>query len=831
MGAAFHSWLHDVVVSWRGLRQRPGFAVVAVVSLALGIGANALVFSAVNAVLLQPLSYPDADRLVAVWLTPPNEPTQRFGTNTGVFFTIRDNNRSFESLGTGRLNEALTVSVNADPTTHSVPSQFFSADLIRTLGVEPLFGDWPPTDPNGIAISYGFWQQMFGGAPNVLGTSVDLGGATAPIAAIMPEGYHLMNPETDIWLYQSDENLASALRSPNRLFTLIGRLKPGVSSDQAQAEMDNLAQLISEEFPETHMGWGLNVESLHHAYVGGLRQLLWIFQGAVFFVLVIACSNVGALVMSRAAARQKELAIRSALGSGRWRLVRQLVTDNLVLSLLGAALGIALAAVGIRVLAVSGIEGFPRLSELGMDWRVLAFAGLMALGTGVVFGVLPGLHVSRFHLTDVLSESSRGSSDGLGQQRFRAAFVVGQVALALIILVASGLMLRSFALINAAGVGFNPSDLTVLELPFPRTYVRNTGQNTSAGGLLVEFDSRFANDSETVIQRLSSLPGVRSIAATATPPLGGSPPRVRVRPEGEALMPSDATARTAEWYAVSPGYFDTLEIPLIRGRAFDAGDRSETRPVAIIDAAMAERFWPGEDPLGQLLQTDMVDAPVREVVGVVGNVRQDRYQRVPQSQLYVPRLQVPLRMDNAMALRLLLTAVVVKTDRVLSGMEATLRAATQEAMPSLPVSEVRAVEQYASGQIQDLRRATLLLSTFGVIAVILALIGIFGVVTHLVSQRRVEIGIRMALGARSQAVLLLILRQGVVLIVLGLILGAAGALALTRLVGSFLYGVTTTDPTSFAAAMLVLTATALLACYFPARRASRIEPVIALKSE
>jgi putative ABC transport system permease protein len=519
---------------------------------------------------------------------------------------------------------------------------------------------------------------------------------------------------------------------------------------------------------------------------------------------------VGALVMSRAAAQRKELAIRSALGSGRWRIVRQLLTDNLLLSLLGAALGIFLAGVGIRVLAASGIEGFPRLSTLSMDWRVVAFAGVIALGTGVVFGVLPGLHVSRIHVVNVLRESSRGSSDGLGQQRFRAAFVVGQVALALIILVVSGLMLRSFALINASGVGFNPSDLTVLELPFPRTYVhRNTGQNTSSGGLLVEFDERFANDSETVIRRLSSLPGVRAVAATVTPPLGGSAPRVRVGLVDEPLMPSDATARTAEWYAVSSGYFDTLEIPLIRGRKFDASDRSDTRPVAIIDAAMAERFWPGKDPLGEQLQTDMVDAPFLEVVGVVGNVRQDRYQRTPQPQLYVPRVQVPLRMDNAMALRLLLTAVVVKTDRRLSGVETTLRTAIQEAMPGLPVSGVRAVEQYASGQIQDLRRATFLLSAFGVIAVILALIGIFGVVTHLVSQRRVEIGIRMALGAQRSAVLFLILRQGAVVIALGLILGAAGALALTRLVRSLLYGVTTTDPTSFAAAMLALTAVAL----------------------
>lgn len=831
VGTAFNSWLRDAALSCRGLHQRPGFTVVAVVSLALGIGANALVFSVVNGVLLQPLALPGADRLVAVWLTPPNEPDQRFGTNTGVFFTIRDNNTSFESFGTGRLNSAFSVTPSGDTKAQWIPAQFFSADLIRTLGVEPLLGDWPPRDPNGIAISYGLWQRMFGGSPAVLGTTVDLVNVTAPIEAVMPQGYHLMNPDTGLWIYQPDENLARATRSPNRLFTLIGRLKPGVTIGQAQAEMDSLAQVISKEFPETHMGWGLKVESLRDADVGGFRQLLWMFQGAVFFVLLIACSNVGALVISRAAARHKELAIRSALGSGRWRLVRQLLTDNIVLSLLGAALGIGLAWVGVRVLVASGIEGFPRLAEVSMNWRVVAFTGLTALGTGIVFGVLPGLHASRPNLMDVIREESRGSSGGLGRQRFRAAFVVGQVALALIILVAAGLMLRSFALINAAGVGFNPAGLTILELPFPRSYTRNTGANTAAGGLLVEFDSRFTDDSEAVIERLSSLPGVRSVAATATPPLGGSPPHVGVRLEGETLLSSEQTARSVEWYPVSSGYFGTLQIPLVRGRAFDAGDRLESRPVAIINSAMAERFWPGEDPIGRRLQSDAVDAPVREVVGIVQNVRQDRYQRVPQPQMYIPRPQLPRRMDNAVALDLLQTAVVVRTDSGLSGMDATLRAAVQQVVPAVPVSKIRAVKDYAAGQIQDLRRATLLLSTFGIIAMALALVGIFGVVSHLVSQRRGEIGIRLAMGAESREVLALVLRQSVTVIILGLVLGTAGALGITRFIGGFLYGVTAMDPFSFAAALLVLSAVGLLACYFPARRALKIEPVIALRGD
>src|SRR5882672_1768318 len=802
MGMALDSWLRDAARSCRDLRRGPGFAVVAVASLALGIGANTLVFSVVNAVLLQPLSLPDPDRLVAVWLTPPNADEQRFGTNTGVFFTIRDNNTSFESFGAGRLNEAFTATLTGDSRAHWMPAQLFSSDMIRTLGVKPVLGDWPPADPSGVAISYGLWQRMFAGAPNVLGTAMTLGAGTAAIEAVMPEGFHLMNPDTDVWAYQTDENLARALRSPNRLFSLVGRLKPGVTIEQAQAEMDALAQVISKEFPETHLGWGLKVESLRAAYVGSWRQLLWVFQGAVFFVLLIACSNVGALVLSRASARQKELAIRSALGSGRWRLVQQLLTDNLVLSVLGATLGIGLAWVGVRVLAVSGVEGFPRLAEVSMDWRVVAFAVLTALGTGVVFGVLPALHVSRPNLMEVLREETRGSSGGLGQQRFRAAFVVGQVALALIILVASGVMLRSFALINAAGVGFNPADLTVLQLPFPRTYVRNTGQNTPAGGLLVALDSRFAIDSEAVIERLSSLPGVRSVAATATPPLGGSPPRVGIRIEGETLLPSEQTARSAEWYPVSPGYFDTLEIPLVRGRAFDTRDRGESRPVAVVNEAMAERFWPAKDPIGQRLQTDEVDAPVREVVGIVGNVRQDRYQRDPQPQIYIPRLQMSLRMDNAVALQILMGSVVVRTAVGVTRLDATLRTAVQEVAPTVPVARVRTVEEYASGQIQNLRRASVLLSTFGVIAVALALIGIFGVVTHLVRQRSTEFGIRMALGAAGRSGLSPGARKGFALIVLGLVLGSVGAFALTRLIQGFVYGVTTTDPLSFTAALV-----------------------------
>jgi putative ABC transport system permease protein len=830
MGMGFNSWLRDLAVSWRSLRQRPGFTVVAVVSLALGIGANALVFSVVNSVLLRPLSLPGADQLVTVWLTPPNEPDQRLGTNTGVFFAVRDNNTSFESFGTGRVSGAVIATPSGgDSAAQRIPAQFFSRDLIQTLGVAPLLGDWPPKDPNGICISYGLWQRMFGGSPSVLGTSVNFDGVSFVVDAVMPQGFQLLNPDTGVWIYQPDDDLARAAQSPSHLFTLIGRLKPGVTIPQAQAEMDGLAEVIGKQVPE-YMGWRLKVESLRDAYVGGFRRLLWVFQGAVVFVLLIACSNVGALVLSRAAARRKELALRSALGSSRWRLVRQLLTDTLVLSLLGAALGIGLASVGVRVLVASGIEGFPRLDGVAMNWRVVAFAGLMAFGTGIVFGVLPGLYVSRPNPMEVLREASWGSSQGVGQQRFRKAFVVAQVALAVVILVAASLLLRSFALISEAGVGFNPLNLTVLELPFPRSYYRRDGR-TAAGAPQVQFDSRFDENVEAIVRRLSALPGVLSVAATPTPPLGGSAPRVAVRLEGEALLPSEQNARSAEWYPISTDYFATLDIPLVRGRAFDTNDRLESRPVAIINTAMANRFWPGVDPIGQRFQSDEIDAPVREIVGVVGDVRQESYQRVPQPQMYIPRLQVPRRMDNTMALNFLATAVVVRTNAVVTGMNAALRAAVREVVADVPVSKIRTVEDYAAGQIQDLRRATLLLSTFGIIAVALALIGIFGVVSHLVTQRQIELGIRIALGAGGRNVQFLVLRQGVAMMILGVALGTGAALALTRLVKGLLYGVSATDPLSFAAGLFVLTTVGLLACYLPARRASRIEPVIALRNE
>lgn len=830
IGAAFTSWLRDVRISGRGLRRRPGFAVIAVVSLGLGIGANALVFSLVHTVLLEPLPYPDADRLVVVWLTPPNEPEQRFGTNAGVFFMIRDNSASFERFGTGRLNEALTVIPDDAGMAEWVPAQFFSRDLVDTLGVEPMLGEWPVEDEDvGLAISYGLWQQMFGSSPDVLGTPMNTG-LPGVITAVMPEGFHLMDPDTGIWAYQPDENLAGAPRSPNRLFTLIGRLKPEVTLGEAQAEMDRMAKVISDEFPETHEGWGLRVEPLQQAYVGGLGQSLWVFQGAVFFVLLIACANVGALVVSHAASRQRELAVRAALGSGRWRLVRQLLTDNLLLSMIGALVGIALAWGGVRVLIASGLEGFPRLSDVTLDWTVIVFAVTVVLVTGVVFGVLPAIHVSRPGFGASLREGGRGSSGSVSHQRLRNAFVIGQVSLALTILIVSGLMLRSFVQVNGIGVGFNPSNLTVLELPFARGYYRNAQTNTPSGGFLVEFDSRFTDMSERIVDRLRSVPGVRSVSATATPPLGGPAPRVGVRLEGEVLRSSERTARTAEWYPVGGSFFDILEVPLLRGRSFDDKDRLESRQVAVINATMAERFWPGQDPIGRTFQTDVIDAPAREVVGVVGDVRQDRYQRVAQPQIYVPRLQVPRQMDMARALDFLLTSIVVRTEGNVTGMEAALRESVQSVDPTLPVSQIRTVEEYASRQSQDLRRATVLLSTFGSISMALALIGIFGVVSHLVNQRWVELGIRIALGADRRQVLALVLGQGVLVILVGVALGTGAALALTGVVRGMLFEVTATDPLSFALAGAVLTTVGLAACYVPARRALRIDPAVALRN-
>ncbi len=834
-------WIEELVADFRyavrSFASRPAFTLTAIGCLAIGIGANTLIFSLVNTVLLRSMPYPHADRMVMVRFSPPNQPEQKLGNNSGIYFFVRDHSRVFERIGAIRIT-GVRLTPGADSDTQATWAQegWTSPGLTDVFGIQPMIGRWFVAQDTGmylqVVISHKLWQTMYGGVPEVVGKEIYLDGNPATIVGVMASGYQTLSPDVDLWRFQSDENLASALRSPNRLFNIFGRLKPGVTMEQAQADLDALASPLGEEFA-MNRGWSIRVDSLRDAYVGYLRQPLLILQGAVFLVLLIACANVAGLLLAQGAARQKELAVRATLGSSRGRIIRQLLTENLLLSIAGGAIGITLAWAGLRALVNTTFASNPDLHSAALDWTVVGFALAVSAGTGILFGVLPAIQIARPDLMQVMRESGRSLTAGSVRSRLRSAFVVSQVALALVLLAGSGLLIRSLIRLNATDPGLDPRRLVAIQIPFSRTFYHGVPgvRNTTAGGFLVEFDSRFSQLSERVRERLAQVPGVESATAAVTPPLGAAPRRLGFTRDGRTVTESDQGAWTGEWYPVSASYFDALRIPVRRGRAIGVQDTETSAPVVVINETLARRFFPGEDPVGRRLQLDLLNDSPREIVGVVGDVRQDRFQAAPQPHFYVPRTQLPQRMDMAVGLEVLVVTYVVRTAGDPASVAPALRAAILDADRSLAVSSVRTVEEYAAGQLQELSQYAALLSVFGGISVTLAIIGIFGVMAHTVNQRTHEMGIRLALGARAGNVLRLVMGHGFVLISAGLLLGLLVALLLAPVIRSFLWGITATDPVTFFVAMAGLMFLALLACYLPARRASRVDPVIALRNE
>ena len=825
--------LHDVRYAVRLLSKKPGLTAIIVISLALGIGANTLMFSVVNSVLLRSLPYPDPDRLVAVWFTPPHQPDQKSGTNAFGYFELRENNHVFESIGAGRLTAAFNIAGDS-PSAEGrdrVQAQWFTPGMVRTLGVNPMIGRWPGEQELGrIVISYGLWQRLFGGSRDIVGKKLLIDGGVTTVMGVTPPGFELLNP-AQFWLFQFDPELRNAIRSPNRIFTLVARLKPGVSLEQAQAEMNILAGDLAQKAPEMNQGWGIKVETLRDAYVGQVKRALLVFQGAVVFVLLIACANAAGLLLAQASARQKELAMRAALGSGRWRIVRQLLTQSTVLAAAAGGLGTALAAFGLPVFVHLAPPDLPGGGEITLNSTVLVFTVLVSLAAGLLFGVLPALQLSRPDLQEVLRESARTATAGAARQRLRGAFVVAQISLAVVLLTGAGLMINSFVRLAAVQQGFDPRRLITFQVPFPRSFYTADGSVTPAGGLAVELKPRLHLLSEQMRARLAALPGVESAAFGVTPPLGGEPRRLNFAIPGRVTASNEQEVLTAEWYPVSPDYFRTLQVPLLRGREFDSHDLDAGKPVAVVNATMALQFWPDQDPIGRQLQMDVLyDAP-REIVGVVGDVRQNRYQHASQPQMYVPRNQLPLKGDMSAAQFMMLTTFVIRAHGDPAGLAPAMRAAVAAVDPSEAVTQIRTVEEYASAQLQDTRKYVTLLGVFGSISVALAVIGIFGIMAHSVSQRRNEIGIRMALGAGSGEVLRLMLRRGLHLIAAGVFLGLAASLALMRVIQGFLWNVTTTDPLTFTLVAMVLAGAGVAACYLPARRALKVDPLAALHYE
>ncbi|HET9359818.1 MAG TPA: ABC transporter permease [Vicinamibacterales bacterium] len=830
-------WLEDVVAdgsyALRAFRRRPTFALAAIACLALGIGANALIFSLVNAAFLRPLPYPDADRIAMVRFTPPNQPDEKLGTNSGGYFFIREHNRVFERMGVLRLT-GITAAVgdSDDAQREWLQVGWASPGLADVFGVQPVIGRWfrPDDLEVGVVITHGVWQRLFGGRPDVLGQTMRFDAMRGVVIGVTPPGYRTLTPDVDLWIQQTDENLARALRSPNRPFNMFARLRPNATLEDAQADLRTLERPLGKDLP-MHQGWGLTIDSLREVYVGYLRQPVLVLQGAVFLLLLIACANVGGLLLSQAVARQKELGVRAALGSSRNRILRQLLTENVLLSCAAGVLGIVLAWIGLRAFVNTGLSAYRDLQNVTLDWTVIGFAIVVSLATALVFGILPALQLSRLDVVEVVRDAGRGATAGRTRSRLRGAFVVAQVALALVLLVATGLLTRSLLRLNAVDTGIDPERLLALEIPMPRALYRNTLANTPAGGLLVEFDSRFSDLTERLRERFASVPGVQSVAATTPPPLGGTPRRVLFRKDSWLALADDREPWSAEWYPVSAGYFETVQIRVLQGRTFTRQDAQSTPPVAIINASLAARYWPNDNPIGRLLQTDVLNDPPREIVGVVGDVRQDRYQSAPVPQVYVPRTQLPYRMDMTMSLEVLVTTFVVRAAGDTVSLVPALRAAVRDVDATLSVSSARTVEDYAADQLQELSQYAAVLGVFGAMSVTLAVIGILGVMAQAVGQRANEIAVRMALGAQSLNVLGLVLRQGLAMIAAGLGVGVVASLMVMPVIRSFLWGVTITDPLTLALVVLALAAVALVACYLPARRALKVAPIAALRGD
>jgi putative ABC transport system permease protein len=820
----------------RMLLKSPGFTAVAVVFLAFGIGANTLIFSIVRAVLLRSLAYPDSDRLVFVWFIPPNHPDQKRAATAANFFALREQSQVLEHIGTvGGVEDTATFAGTPGDPPEQVEGQRFSAAVPLALGAKPLRGRWfteaeAETEASPvIVISYRLWQRRFGGAADVLGKSVRMDGQAAAIIGVMPDGWMLFNYPAQFWApYRLG---AAAHGSPDRVLPL-ARLKPGVTLRQAQDEMNRFAAGLAEASPTTNKGWGIRLETALDVYVGWVRQPLLIVQGVVALVLLIACANVAGLLLAQAAARRKEVAVRAALGAGRWRIARQFLTESVLLSLLGGVLGIAVAYGGLKLFVAISPAWFPRIREIALDTRTLGFTVLLSLATGLVFGVVPALQSPGPGLIETMNEGSRGAGTGRQRQRLRSTLVVLEISAALTLLTGAGLMLNTFLRVYNAPTGCDTRNLVTFQVRLLRgQYVKDT--SVIAAGA-VEISPRVNTVFEQVRERISGVPRVESVAAGIRPPLSESALgalTLNFTFDGRPSGGSEIQPVSAAWFPVSAGYFHTLRIPVVRGREFGVRDTAVDLPVVLINEAMARRFWRGEDPIGKRLRIDIVNEPLREIVGVVGDLRHNRYDREAQPQMYVPYVQHPLVSQSRLVESRLTMTFVVRCAGDPFQLVPTLRAAVADVDRNLPIFNIKTLDEYVAEQLWQPRQTMTLLAIFAGIAVVLAMTGVYGIMAYAVERRTHEIGVRIALGASRTHVLRMVIARGLLLVACGVAIGVAGSFALTRLLGTLLWGVTPTDPLTFAIVIVTLAAVAMLACYLPARRALDIEPTIALRHE
>jgi predicted permease len=815
--------LQDIKHSLRAFRKSPGFTFAAVLALALGIGTNTAIFSVVNSVLLKPAPFPDPDRLVLFQNTSP----QGSGTaaSPAKFQHWREQTTVVQDVAAFRTG---VVNLTGGAYPEQLHSAQVSADFFRLFGAPVVRGRTftPQEDlPHGekvVILSEPCWQRRFAGDPQILGKTISLGGDPYVVVGIVGSAFDFreFGPATDVWIaFQFDPNT----KDQGHYFTAGGRLKPGVTVQQAKARLQVSAADYRRKFPIA-LGPkdGFSVEPIREALVSDVRSSLLVLVGAVSLVLLIACANVANLLLARAIGRRREMAIRVAMGAGRARIIRQLLTESVLLSLAGAVVGSAAGLVGIRALLSIDTANLPRVGEegalVGLDWRVLAFTILVALATGLLFGLIPALQTSRPDLSATLKESGGRAGTGFRQNKARTLLAVSEIALAVVLLVGAALLIRTFLALGAVNPGFDAENVLTMRMSL-------SGQRFAKSAGI----ERLVQDG---VARVNALPGVTLASATCCVPLEGGyglPFLVMGRPLTDRPFHGGGG-----WLTVSPGYFAVFKIPVLRGRAFTERDDGAGAPVVVINQAMATRFWPKADPLadkiwiGKGVMSELAAETPRQIVGIVGDVR-GGLDNDPNPTMYVPNAQVPDAL-NALNVRITPLKWVVRT----RGNPFPLSAAIQEQLrqaSGLPVSDVRTMDEVVSRAASRQRFNMLLMTVFGCAALFLASLGVYGLMAYTVQQRSQEIGIRMALGAETGQVLKMVLAQGMILALAGVAVGVGAALALSRLLATFLFGVKPRDLTVFIAVPLVLCAVSLVAVWLPARRAARVDPATALRSE
>ena len=808
--------LKDARYALRTLTKAPAFTLVAVFALALGIGANTAIFSVVNAVLLRPLPYPEPEKLVKIWMrfTGIGIPDDRNWVSPPELHDLREFSRAF--AGIAAVGGA-SFNITGTGAPERVEGVAVSAELFRILGVQPLAGrvflpeEEQPGRDNVVLLGYGLWKRRFGGDVSIAGRTISLNGQSYTVAGVLPAGFQYPE-DVEIWkpLAFTPDQLGPNFRG-NHGLQVLARIQPGLSYEQALADMKSVSRRIIEQnrnYPYERFNFTVLLSPLLEETVGDIRTALWVLMGAVGFVLLIACANIANLLLARATARQREMAIRAALGAGRWRIIRQLLTESILLGLAGGAAGLLAGKWGLNALTALAVSSFPRVAGATLDARVLVFTVFVSVATGVLFGLAPAWESARSVRHESLKEGGRGASAGMLSQRLRRALVVAEVALSLTLLVGAGLLLRSFLKLLDVEAGFHAGGVLTARLGLPQAKYPDRAQVRSFY--------------QELVQRAAHIPGVDAAGAINALPLSGGGGSGTTTIDSNALPPDQLTPE-ADWRVVTPGYFQTMGIQLLAGRYIDERDTDTSQPVAVIDETMANIYWPNQDAIGRRLKLGgrQSTRPWMTVIGVVRHVRHRTLEARSRVTLYMAHAQNP---SSAMSL-------AVHTTGDPRGLAATLQKQVLAIDPDQPVYSVKTMQELMADSVARRRLSMTLLAIFAGAAMLLAAIGIYGVMSYSVGQRAHEMGIRMALGAGRLDLVRLVLGQSLLLTGAGIVLGAAGALALTRLMASLLFDVRAADPPTFLLVAAGLALVALLASYLPARRATQVDPVDALRQE